>query len=198
MAPRDPSGGHGVARRLMNGENSSLRTLAAAADLLVHLLEGGRERRRLHKEAPHSPRSLETDRHRCGKVRVCDGNSPMHVLIVDDEALIRWSMSDTLAQAGYEVSEASNAKETLQRLSSGPVPGVILLDYRLPDSADLKLLEAIRQMVPESRVVMMTAYGTAAMQAGAMELGAYRVVSKPVKMRALVPLVQQAHESQPQ
>jgi len=125
-------------------------------------------------------------------------NSPMHILIVDDEALIRWSMSETLAQAGCEVSEAGNAKETLERLSGGPAPDVILLDYRLPDSADLKLLEAIRRMVPGSRVVMMTAYGTAAMQAGALDLGAYRVVSKPVEMRALVPLVQQAYESRAQ
>ena len=122
----------------------------------------------------------------------------VHVLIVDDEALIRWSMGETLVQAGYEVSEAGNAKETLQQLSTGPAPDVILLDFRLPDSTDLKLLETIRSVVPNSPVVMMTAYATPAMQEGALELGAHRVVSKPVELRDLLPLVQQAYESRPQ
>jgi DNA-binding NtrC family response regulator len=119
----------------------------------------------------------------------------LHILIVDDEPLIRWSIGETLAHAGYDVSEAGNAKETLQRLCAGPVPDVILLDYRLPDSADLKLLETVRQLVPHSPVVMMTAYGTPAMQAGALALGAHRVVSKPVEMRDVLPLVQEAYES---
>jgi DNA-binding NtrC family response regulator len=119
-------------------------------------------------------------------------------LLVDDESLIRWSMGETLAHAGWEVTEAANARETLQRLSAGPAPDVILLDYRLPDSSDLTLLATIRRIVPKSPVVMMTAYGTPAMQAGALELGAHRVVSKPVEMRDLLPLVQEAYDARPQ
>jgi DNA-binding NtrC family response regulator len=124
--------------------------------------------------------------------------SPMlHILIVDDEALIRWSIGETLAHAGYDVSQAGSAKEALQRVSAVPVPDIILLDYRLPDSSDLKLLETIRRIAPKSPVVMMTAYGTPAMQAGALALGAHRVVSKPVEMRDVLPLVQEAYASQP-
>jgi DNA-binding NtrC family response regulator len=122
----------------------------------------------------------------------------LHVLIVDDESLIRWSMAETLAHAGYDVSEAGNAKETLGCLSAGLAPDVILLDYRLPDSTDLKLLQTIRRVAPKSPVVMMTAYGTPAMQAGALELGAHRVVSKPVEMRDLLPLVQEAYNARRQ
>jgi DNA-binding NtrC family response regulator len=122
----------------------------------------------------------------------------LHVLIVDDESLIRWSMAETLAHAGWDVSEAGNAKEALQRLSADPAPDVILLDYRLPDSNDLRLLERIRGIVPKSSVVMMTAYGTPAMQAGALERGAHRVVSKPVEMRDLLPLVQEAYDTRTQ
>jgi DNA-binding NtrC family response regulator len=119
-------------------------------------------------------------------------------LIVDDESLIRWSMAETLAHAGWQVTEAGTAKETLQRLSAGQAPDVILLDYRLPDSSDLKLLETIRRIVPKSPVVMMTAYGTPAMQSGALQLGAHRVVSKPVEMRDLLPLVREAYDARPQ
>jgi DNA-binding NtrC family response regulator len=123
-------------------------------------------------------------------------NSPkLHILIVDDEALIRWSMSETLTHSGYSVTEAGNAKEALQRLAAGPKPDVILLDYRLPDSNDLKLLEKIRHVVPSSQVILMTAYGTPAVEAGALTLGACRVVSKPIEIRDLAPLVQQAYES---
>jgi DNA-binding NtrC family response regulator len=122
----------------------------------------------------------------------------LRVLVVDDESLIRWAMAETLAHAGWEVSEAGSAKEALQRLTADAAPDVILLDYRLPDSSDLRLLESIRRTVPNSRVIMMTAFGTAAMQAGAIELGAYRIMSKPVEMRDLAALVQEAYNTRPQ
>jgi DNA-binding NtrC family response regulator len=115
-----------------------------------------------------------------------------HVLIVDDESLIRWSMAETLAHAGYDTSEARDAKETLLRLSMAPPPDVILLDYRLPDSNDLRLLETIRQTLPSTSVIMMTAYSTAEMVGDAIKLGVHRVVNKPVEMADLVPLIEQA------
>jgi DNA-binding NtrC family response regulator len=123
--------------------------------------------------------------------------SPRRVLIVDDEMLIRWSMGEILTHAGYEVSEAGSAKETLQLIESAPAPDVILLDYRLPDSNDLRLLETIRRRAPESSVIMMTAYGTSEVVSGAGRLGAYRVLSKPVELRELVPLVEEACRSHP-
>ena len=73
-----------------------------------------------------------------------------------------------------------------------------LLDYRLPDSTDLKLLEPIRRVAPKSPFVMMTAYATPLMQACALELGVHRVVGKPVELHDLLPLVQQAYASRPQ
>jgi DNA-binding NtrC family response regulator len=119
----------------------------------------------------------------------------LHVLIVDDESLIRWSMAETLGQAGWEVAEARDGKEALEHLSAAPAPDVILLDYRLPDSDDLELLASIRRVVPKTPVIMMTAYGTPAMQAGALELGARQVLDKPVEMHDLLRLVQDAYEA---
>jgi DNA-binding NtrC family response regulator len=122
----------------------------------------------------------------------------LRVLIVDDESLIRWSIAETLAQAGYEVIEAATAGEALQRVAESPRPDVVLLDYRLPDSNDLKLLETIRRTLPSSPVIMMTAHGTPDMAAGAQALGAYRVLSKPVDMHDVAPLVEQAYASRAQ
>ena len=96
-----------------------------------------------------------------------------------------------------QLSEARDAQETLQRLSTGPIPDVILLDYRLPDSNDLSLLETIRQVAPNSRVIMMTAHGTPEMNADALRLGAFRVIGKPMEMRDVGPLVEQAHAARP-
>jgi DNA-binding NtrC family response regulator len=118
--------------------------------------------------------------------------SPRRVLIVDDEMLIRWSMGEILTHAGYEVSEAGSAKEALELIESAPPLDVILLDYRLPDSNDLRLLETIRHRAPGTSVIMMTAYGTNEVIDGAARLGAYRVLGKPVELRELVPLVEQA------
>jgi two-component system nitrogen regulation response regulator GlnG len=117
------------------------------------------------------------------------------VLVVDDEALIRWSLSESLADAGYVVSEACDGASAIAQASDGRAFDAILLDYRLPDSNDLHLLETIRGLQPKAAVVMMTAFGTPEVTSGALRLGAYRVVAKPFDMHAMVDLVAGAHDS---
>jgi DNA-binding NtrC family response regulator len=123
-------------------------------------------------------------------------NFPMlNVLVVDDEALIRWSLGESLAEAGYAVREAGDAASAIAAASDGLPLDAIVLDYRLPDSNDLRLLETLRRLQPHAAVVMMTAFGTPEMASGALELGAYRVVPKPFDVHAMVELVTQAHEA---
>jgi len=123
-------------------------------------------------------------------------NSPSpSVLVVDDEALIRWSLSESLSDAGYSVAEASDGASAVAQLSDGRKFDAIVLDYRLPDSNDLHLLETIRSLQPQAAVVMMTAFGTPEVTAGALKLGAYKVVAKPFDVHAMVDLVTQAHQS---
>ena len=110
---------------------------------------------------------------------------PTRVLVVDDEPLIRWAMGETLAYAGYTVSLAGSAWETLEQLRTGEPPDVILLDFRLPDSNDLELLAAIRQRVPGSAVIMSTAFGTPEVVRSATALGAIDVLDTPIDMAAL-------------
>ena len=118
------------------------------------------------------------------------------VLIVDDESLIRWSLAQTLIDHDYVVMEAGNGKQALAILKSpSDRVEVIMLDYRLPDMDGLKLLAAIRGLSPESRVVMMTAYGTAEVVAEAMRLGAVCVVNKPIEMQDVADLVSRARAS---
>jgi len=116
------------------------------------------------------------------------------VLVVDDEALIRWSLAELLTEDGYTVSEASDAASALAQATEERFDAIVL-DFRLPDCNDLHLLERIRQLQPNVPVVMMTAYGTPEMTSGALELGVFRVVAKPFDMHDMVNLVAQAHES---
>ena len=120
----------------------------------------------------------------------------LRVLIVDDEPLIRWSLGETLGEAGHGVTEAADGESAIRTLSDGSDPfDVVLLDYRLPDSNDLGLLSTIRRIAPKSAVIMMTAYGTPEMADGALALGAYRVVPKPFEVHDMAELVMGAHAS---
>ncbi len=120
--------------------------------------------------------------------------SSISVLIVDDEPLIRWALSETLAEQGFTVFEAHDGQSTVTVLTDPRRPvDVILLDYKLPDSNDLQLLAAIRRLSPRSGIVMMTDYGTPELVVEAKRLGASCVVDKPIEMRDVAGLVSRAH-----
>lgn len=116
------------------------------------------------------------------------------VLIVDDEALIRWSVAESLESAGHAVVEAASAAEALRLVDSGSHGiGVALLDLRLPDSSDLSLLRRIRQSAPECQIILMTAHGTPDVLDEALHAGAFAVLTKPFDMNSVVSLVDRAH-----
>jgi len=122
----------------------------------------------------------------------------VRVLVVDDEPLIRWSVTQTLMDTGCSVIEAADGRGTIQALKDATTPiDVVLLDYRLPDSNNLQLLAKIRAMSPRSRVVLMTAYGTPEVAAEALRLGAVCFVNKPLEMQEVANLVSRAHGSTP-
>ena len=112
------------------------------------------------------------------------------VLIVDDEALIRWSVAESLEAAGFGVLEAGTAREALERMADHP--NVAVLDLRLPDSHDLGLLRRIRQMAPGCQCILMTAHGTPELLEEARRAGAFAALSKPFDMASIVGVVRQA------
>ncbi len=122
------------------------------------------------------------------------GKLPRSVLVVDDEALIRWSVSEALTDAGWLVRQASNgteARAVVDQLAGQPF--VILLDLRLPDVADLSLMRDLRERRPDVPVLLMTAYGTPEQARIAQAVGVYRVVDKPFDIAAVVALVDEAY-----
>ena len=111
-------------------------------------------------------------------------------LVVDDELLIRWSLAETLSDRGFTVVEAEDGEGAVRALTGNAVPpDLVLLDFRLPDSNDLYLLSRIISLVPNGRVILMTAYGTPELATAALERGAFRVLHKPFEMQDVSALV---------
>jgi two-component system, NtrC family, response regulator AtoC len=122
-----------------------------------------------------------------------DGTS-RRVLVVEDELLIRWSIQETLSRVGYTVVEAPNGAAAIRLAThSATTPfDAILLDFRLPDSSDLQLLATLRRLIPESPVILMTAYGTPEIFEEARRLGVCRILDKPFDIHELPDIVQNA------
>lgn len=114
---------------------------------------------------------------------------PIQVLVVDDEPLIRWSVSQSLADLGYDVTEAADAATALKIVTTSPLPfRIVVLDLRLPDMHDLSLLGTLRQLLPMARLILMTAFGTPEVVADARAMGA-TVLPKPFELDELNRLV---------
>lgn len=111
------------------------------------------------------------------------------MLVVDDEPLIRWAVSQSLADLGFDVTEAADAATALRMVTTSPLPfEIVVLDLRLPDMHDLSLLGTLRQLLPAARLLLMTAFGTAEVMAQARSLGA-TVLLKPFELDELNRLV---------
>ena len=118
------------------------------------------------------------------------------ILVIDDEMLIRWSVSKVLERAGYRVSEAASGRDGLAAIEGDP-PDLVLLDITLPDLDGFDVLEAIRQSRPELPVLMMTADATRETARQAFHLGARGHLDKPFDPASLQAAVSDALQSPP-
>jgi DNA-binding NtrC family response regulator len=118
------------------------------------------------------------------------------VLVVDDEPLVRWSVSETLRDSGYRVTQAADAWSAMQAVEvSGRPTDVVLLDLQLPDADDLTVLSAMHAVSPATQIILITAYGTKELSIEARKRGAFDVLNKPFDMSAVAPMVARAIES---
>lgn len=122
-------------------------------------------------------------------------SAPVTVLVVDDESLIRWSLAQGLGELGYDVTEAGDARGAISAVEAVESPfNVVLLDYRLPDSADLRLLGTLKRLAPSSQIIMITAHNSPELTQGATAMGAFRVISKPFEIESVAALVELARD----
>jgi len=109
---------------------------------------------------------------------------PTKILVVDDEKLIRWTLSEALRGWSYQPVEASSVKEALEAFDAES-PAITLLDINLPDGSGLDVLRQIREKQSDAVVIMITANVLVDDTIAALRSGAYDFIGKPVNLDEL-------------
>ena len=121
--------------------------------------------------------------------------SEVTVLVVDDEQGNRTSLEKIFEREGMRVLSADGAKTALELARKHRIE-VVLTDLMMPGTSGLELMRALKEVAPDTEVVMMTAYGTVEVAVQAMREGAYDFVEKPLKRMTIVKSVRKAAERQ--
>ncbi len=112
------------------------------------------------------------------------------ILVVDDEVGARESLKMIL-KGDYQIFLAKNAEEAFRQIDLH-IPDVILLDLILPDMDGLRVLERIKQRLPDQIIIMITATKTVKTAVEAMKLGAYDYITKPFDVDELRLIIHRA------
>jgi len=116
------------------------------------------------------------------------------ILIVDDDEVMRETLSDVLRKRGYEVASASSGSGALSATKKNIVD-LVLLDMKLPDIDGIEVLKKIKEFDTEILVIMMTAYSDVQTAVSAMKSGAYHYINKPFELEELRLLIEKGLET---
>ncbi|MCC6962932.1 MAG: sigma-54-dependent Fis family transcriptional regulator [candidate division Zixibacteria bacterium] len=118
-----------------------------------------------------------------------------NILVIDDKDSMREMLKASLAADGYDVETAETGDVGVAR-SKEKHFDVILTDLRMPDISGMDVLSQVRQVDPDSAVIVMTAYGTIETAVEAMKKGAFDFLQKPFDTGHLRMIVERALENQ--
>jgi len=107
------------------------------------------------------------------------------ILVVDDEEIIRESMSFVLRKEGYTVTEAANGKEAYDKLLADTYD-LVITDLEMPEMKGIELLDKTIQLNPQSLVMIITAYGSLDTAINALRKGACDYILKPLEFDELL------------
>lgn len=117
--------------------------------------------------------------------------TPLKILIVDDEPLMRLSMCDALEAVGHDVHAAATGTEGVDLVGKRTFD-LVITDLRLPGADGLTVLKVTKENHPQTEVVVITAHGSVETAVGAMKLGAFDYITKPFQMDELLLIVERA------
>ena len=113
------------------------------------------------------------------------------VLVIDDDAEIRYSIDRVLTNLGTKVTAADSGETGIEKARTIN-PDIIFLDNRMGGISGIETLQHLRTAAPQSMVILMTAYGTTQTAIEAMKHGAFDYVLKPFDLKKLESLVAKA------
>jgi DNA-binding NtrC family response regulator len=113
------------------------------------------------------------------------------VLVVDDDALVRAVLEETLRDEGYAVETVGDGQAALEILASRDVD-IVLLDLNMPKVSGLNVLSALPSLHTDAQIIVLTAFGTVESAVDAMKAGAYDFLKKPWQEAALLHVVDRA------
>ena len=113
------------------------------------------------------------------------------ILIIDDDAEIRYSLERVLSTMGHRIISADSGEQGVETAKKEKA-NLIFLDNRMNGMSGIETLQHLRTAAPESMVILMTAYGTTQTAIEAMKHGAFDYVLKPFDLEKLKELVARA------
>jgi DNA-binding NtrC family response regulator len=116
------------------------------------------------------------------------------ILVVEDDAMLNWSLQEDLTQQGYKVISAQTGEEALEKIRE-EIPDLILLDIMLPGIDGIGVLKRMGDLTKEVVVIVLTASEVVQTAVEAMKLGAYDYISKPFDIDGVAITIQNALES---
>ena len=117
---------------------------------------------------------------------------PPTILVIDDDAEIRYSLTRVLSARNYQIMEAASGEQGVALVKKGPAPDLVFLDVRMGGMGGIEALQHIRSANPKQLVILMTAFGTAQTAIEAMKYGAFDYVMKPFDPQKVLTLAENA------
>ncbi len=115
----------------------------------------------------------------------------VHILVIDDEPVIRDLLFDVLSRKGYNVDTAEDGPSGLKKAEKKSY-GVIFTDIRMPGMNGTEVYRRLKVLSPRTRVIVMTGYGLEELIQEALDLGAFADVKKPFDLELIYDLVERA------
>lgn len=113
------------------------------------------------------------------------------VLVVDDDADLRLTVAEALSEGNYEVEQASDGEEAVNKVRAGRY-NLVLMDVNMPRLSGLEALKEIKAYDPSIIVIILTAFANVRDAIEATKQGAYNYLEKPIKAENLVYMVDKA------
>lgn len=126
---------------------------------------------------------------------IASAGPPIQVLVVDNDAAHAEAMADSLRSIGFACSVATNGREGVEELERKSFE-IVITDLKMPDIGGLEVLAKAKELQPDAEVVLVTGHGTIESAVEAMQRGAFNYLLKPLDLKQLRAVVDNAARSQ--